>query len=304
MNFWQNTHIFDQKHDSFKSPSYKNNVEDVNIWINNCKKYIQELDADIILLQEINPFILFGEKYEKNDLNQYKIEKDNKIIIYHELYDELSSEKLEENFWGNSIIINSNIIISINNLMENNNNYYGRNSLMCYDIITKNEPLLTVINYYNKKNLNKKIYSMPYDIKSDLEDISKKSNREIIFAGDFNSDKDRDFNNRSFFSFLDKLGFSNITTGDEFINTMVSEVKPYPNDKALVKNIKKEIIKNINCKKLMDININISDHYPILIEIIKNDEIEINGKIYKDTDIFPDWYETIEELRKELLGHY
>jgi hypothetical protein len=154
MNYWMNTHIYDPEKDRYKHPSYKNNNEEVNAWINNCKKYIQELDAEIILLQEINPFTLFGIKYDKNDQNQYKIIQDNRIIFYHELYHELFDEELKENFWGNAIIINRNSIACVeNNITLKSNDYYGRNGLMSYDFVSEKGTGITIINYKKcKKN--------------------------------------------------------------------------------------------------------------------------------------------------------
>ena len=279
MNYWQNTHIYDSNIDRFKLPGYKDNIEEVNVWINNCKKYIEKLNFDILLLQEINPMVLFGEKYEKSDDNQYEFIKGNNIIIYHELYNELISEKLEGNYWGNAIIV-KNSFDAVIVIQPDNNDYYGRNGLMFYDIVRKYGPSLSLINYYNKKNRNKNFYSMPYEMKEDLKGMVKENGRFTIFAGDFNSDKDRDLSSKIFFDFIEELGFENFTIGEEFMNTMVAEAKPYPNDKIYLKNIDKEIIKNIKCQKLTDTNIKYSDHYPIKIEIIENDEIEKDRKFY------------------------
>ena len=279
MNYWQNTYIFDPKTDRFKSPSYKNSPEEVNVWINNCKKYIQRFDADIILLQEINPFTLYEINYDKNNKNQYELIHENKKIIYHELHDELYGEKLKENFWGNAILINNfGISCGRSNIILGDSNYYGRNGLMCYDFVSSNKTYFTIINYYNKKNRNENKYTMPNEIKNDLEKIVKeKSENIILFAGDFNSDKEKDANNRSFFVFLEKLGFENFTKDEEFRNTMVPEAKQYPNDKVFVINNSK--LKNIQCKLLKETNINLSDHYPILCECDEND-INKNKKIF------------------------
>jgi len=269
MNYWQNTHIFNPKNDRFKSPFFKNSIEEINTWIDSCKKYIQELNVDIIVLQEINPFTLYGIKYDKNDHNQYKVIYKSEIILYHELYNELSNENLKENFWGNAIIINNNNISFIkNNLSQEANEYYGQNGLMSYDFSSKNGTGITIFNYYNKKNRNKKYYSMPYDIKNDLKNILiDKNENVIIFAGDFNSDKDKDLGNRKFFKFVDEVGFINYTEGDEFDNTMVPEARPYPNDKVYIKNMNN--VKQIICKLLKNTNNSLSDHYPVLCEIVE-----------------------------------
>ena len=142
-------------------------------------------------------------------------------------------------------------------------------------------------------------------MKTDLKNITKEmeNKRLIIFAGDFNSDKNRDSINRKYFEFLEELGFENITNGDEFVNTMVPEVRPYPNDKVFIRNVHGKFIKNINCKKIIDTKLDISDHYPILIEIPRSNEIEINGIVYSKND-FPEWYKNIEKIRKDYLRHY
>jgi endonuclease/exonuclease/phosphatase family metal-dependent hydrolase len=267
MNYWQNTHIYNPKNDHFRSIFFKNNLEEIDIWKNECKDYIRRLNTEIVLLQEINPFSLYGINYDKNNQNQYKYIQENNTIFYHEIYNELFDEKLNENFWGNAIIIKSDLISYLkNNIILEGNSYYGKNGLMSYDFI-KSGLKITVINYYNKKNRNRNIYSMPYDIRSDLEIITKERNENIIiFAGDFNSDKERDTSNRKFFKFIEEIGFENFTTGDEFKNnTMVPKARPYPNDKVFIKN--KQKVKKIICKKNTDIQL--SDHYPILCEIIE-----------------------------------
>jgi endonuclease/exonuclease/phosphatase family metal-dependent hydrolase len=269
MNYWQNTHILNTKKDKFISPSFKNNSEEVDIWKKKCKEFIIRLNPEIMLLQEINPFALYGINYELNNKNQYIFAKEDKTIIYHELYNELLDENLNNNYWGNAIIISNNLIsYKRNNITLDNNNYYGRYGLMIYDFTTKNETNLTIINYYNKKNRNKNIYSMPYDIRNILEFITKeKCENTIIFAGDFNSDKERDSSNRKFFNFIEGIGFENLTIGEIFINTMVPKARPYPNDKVFIKN--KQKVKTIICDILKDTDIHLSDHYPILCEIIE-----------------------------------
>jgi hypothetical protein len=267
MNYWQNTHIYNPKKDHFRSIFFKNNPEEIDVWKNNCKKYIHDLNSEIIILQEINPFSLYGINYEKNNKNQYNCIQENNTIFYHELYDDLFNEKLTDNFWGNSIIFkNDSFSYLKNNILIENNSYYGKNGLMSYDFISKDGIIITIINYYNKKNRNKNIYSMPYDIRNDLDIISKEKNENIIiFTGDFNSDKERDISNKKFFSFIEEIGFENFTTGEEFKNTMIPKARPYPNDKVFIKN--KEKVNNIICKKITDIQL--SDHYPILCEIIE-----------------------------------
>ena len=266
VNYWENVHIYEKGR---KSLFFKSCSAEIEEWINSCKEYIKNLDVDIILLQEINPFILFNKNYEKNDTNQYIYSEKNRVILYHELYSELFSEGLRENFWGNAIILNSSPVIVNNNIVLDNNNYYGRNGLMCYDILLRNATSITIINYYNKNNKCKKYYSMPYDMKQDLINITKEKHENlIIFAGDFNSDKKDD---KKYFDFLEEIGFYNFTTGEEFITTMVPEMPQYPNDKVFINN-KNNINIKISCEKVKNTfienkNIHYSDHYPILCEI-------------------------------------
>jgi len=266
MNIWENIHIYNLKKDKKKLLFFKNNHEEVNLWIQNCKNYIHELNADIFLLQETNPFALYKEKYEKNDINQYKLEKENNIIYYHELYNELYNEKLREDFWGNAIYIKKNNFTQIeNNLFTKEKIYYGQNGLMCYNFKLKNGKELTIINYYNKRNLERKCYTMPNDIKNDLEILIKnKKDSLIILAGDFNSDKERDKSSKAFFNFIEDKGFENITNGVEFYNTMVPKARSYPNDKIFL--INKNKVVRLNCKLINDRNEDLSDHYPISVE--------------------------------------
>jgi hypothetical protein len=124
---------------------------------------------------------------------------------------------------------------------------------------------------------------MPYAIKTDLENIVKgKDGNIIIFAGDFNYDKERDSGNRKFFEFIEEIGFEKFTTGEEFDNTMVPKVRPYPNDKVFVKN--QNNVEKIFCKKITNMDINLSDHYPVLIEIIEKEEIKNDGKSHPNRE--------------------
>jgi hypothetical protein len=139
---------------------------------------------------------------------------------------------------------------------------------------------------------------MPYAIKTDLENIVKgKDGNIIIFAGDFNSDKERDSANRKFFEFIEEIGFEKFTTGEEFDNTMVPKVRPYPNDKVFVKN--KSNVEKIFCKKITDVDINLSDHYPILIEITEKKEIKNDGKSHPNR--IPSWDELDWDLTPSFL---
>jgi endonuclease/exonuclease/phosphatase family metal-dependent hydrolase len=279
MNYWQNTHIYDPQKDRNKLLSFKNSSEEIEIWKNTCKNYLCKLNADIILLQEINPFKLFGEEYIKNNKNLYLLNIENMSIYYYELYDELYNERLRENFWGNAIIINNKKIRCISD------GYLGQYGLMGYDFITKNDTSITIINYYNKRD-NEKDYAIPKEIQTDLENITKgKNNNIVLFAGDFNADKIRKENNITFFNFLEKKDFFNdFTKGKEFDNTMVPEAKPYPNDKVFIMN--ESNVKNIECKKIIDTNVNLSDHCPIRIKMTEQKEIETDKKQDLDERIY------------------
>ena len=254
MNYWQNT---------------KGKMESVTEWKNKCIEYLKnEKDVDFFILQEINPFKLF-EKLP----NQYFFSMSDYNILYNELRSELLFDGRRDNFWGNAILFNKNYEVVKNNmeidLDLSHKNYYGRNGIMCYDFKSPNGQTISIANIYSKINYaNKGRYTSLENFKedNDIQNVIKR-NSDFILAGDFNSDKEKDPSSRKFFDFIEEIGFEEYTNGEEFKNTMVPEVRPYPNDKIYIKNMKN--VKKISCKLLKDTNIKLSDHYPILCEIVE-----------------------------------
>jgi hypothetical protein len=256
----------------------------VDGWKDNIRHYLSELKYDFLLLQEINPLIIFDIDSEEN---QFEINND---IVYFNpfLLDEIGAKKGEDIIrWGNSIIANKKYTLlknkdikkmDMNDFIEQSVNkkafngnmntfnmdsyYFGKSSFMCYDFLLKDNKNITLINYYNKKN--KDHYPMPDNVILTIEEIIKnKKENLIILAGDFNSDKERDPENKWFFENLSQLGLVNCTDSKEFETTMVPEIdekRQYPNDKIF---INEPYAKYAECKLIENTNIDLSDHRPI-----------------------------------------
>ena len=231
-------------------------------WKNNITQYILSLfeEYDFILLQESNPSIIFDK-----DENQFEI--NDKIIFFNKLLDkEIGADSRKKIIpWGNSIIADKRYRFIRNNFINKNgeieNYYFGKSAFMCFDFHFIDTLNITLLNFYNK-NMNGD-YPMLKNVLADIENILKIKDGIIILSGDFNSDIERDPNNREFFNQLKKLGLVNCTEGKEFKTTMVPEIgnkRQYPNDKIFVNKPWKEIVE---CKLIKNTTIELSDHRPI-----------------------------------------
>jgi endonuclease/exonuclease/phosphatase family metal-dependent hydrolase len=238
LDYWKRT-CNDRSNSLYKSP------ETINLWKEFVKYNLAQLNADIILLQEINPFFIFESSYEQTDLPYYEFKIDRKNIYYHELSKELEQEKVDKiNYWGSSIIVDEKYRLLDKNISE------GGNAFMCYDLQLNDEKIVTVINYYNKAKYGQ--YCHNKNIITALERIIKtKSENLIMLAGDFNSNSD-DYNKQTFID-INSMGFVNKTK--DIGTTMVNY--EYQNDHIFVNDKMNKYIKNIH--KFFQWNI--TDHF-------------------------------------------
>ena len=257
----------------------------VNNWKEKIAQYLSNLDYDFILLQESNPSIIFD-----NDLDQFEI--NDKIVYFKKLLNEEIGAKDDKKLisWGNTIIANKKYTFIKDNFLNENgeieNYYFGKSAFMCYDFKLNEKNTLTLMNFYNK-NQNGQYPMLKYII-SDIEKIMKnKRDNIIILAGDFNSDRERDPDNREFFDKLDQLGLKNSTDGVEFETTMIPEIgekRQYPNDKIFVN---RRYCSNLMCKLINNTTIELSDHRPV--ECIIQYPIDLSTSVGEE--IFTKWYD-------------
>ena len=242
INFWQN---------------YRNKE-----WKDNFAQYLLMLmkEYDFILLQESNPSLIFNK-----DENQFEI--DDKVVYFNKfLIEEIGIETDKKIIpWGNSIIANKEFPFIKNNFLDKKghieNYYFGKSAFMCYDFKLDEKRNITIFNFYNKNQNGQ--YPMLKTVISDIEKVLKNNKNIVILSGDFNSDMERDPNNKEFFNQLSQLGLVNCTDDVEFETTMVPEIgikRQYPNDKIFVK---KPWDKYIVCKLIKNTTIELSDHRPI-----------------------------------------
>ena len=85
---------------------------------------LMRINFDFILLQEINPFFVYGIQYKMQEGSVYSFKSDKKIIYYHELSEVLSKERPNDPFWGTAIITNEKIKM-VNNHFYRDNVYIG-----------------------------------------------------------------------------------------------------------------------------------------------------------------------------------
>ena len=96
-------------------------------WIN-FTRFLMQMDFEFILLQEINPFYIYGiqdkEKYRIiHNEPIYGFSLSNKSIFYHELFNVLSDERPHDapiNYWGTTIITNNKTEMVKNHLYKSN----------------------------------------------------------------------------------------------------------------------------------------------------------------------------------------
>jgi hypothetical protein len=121
----------------------------------NWKKFshylIENEDFDFLLLQEINPYFIYDIKNNYEDGPMYFLKIGNKNIYYHELKYVLKEEYYKPNvdvFWGASIIANEKYTMELKHTGEN---YWGFETLMCYDFKRKEDgKKITIMNFYKK----------------------------------------------------------------------------------------------------------------------------------------------------------
>jgi endonuclease/exonuclease/phosphatase family metal-dependent hydrolase len=198
----------------------------------NWRKFACELmkdNFDFILLQEINPFSVFGVNYKIENGPVYFFEYANKNIYYHELSEILLNERQDDDFWGTAIITKKNIKKVKTYFYNMHNeyiglNYFGNTALMCYDFELENGNIITIINYYKKgdtckgKYKNGKcinldvVYRYEENFFFDISHIMRNKNI-IIFAGDFNVTKriGYDYDIDGIIKKIEKIGFTNKT---------------------------------------------------------------------------------------------
>lgn len=239
LDFWKRTC-------NDRSSSFYKSQEMVNLWKEQAKYNLSQLQADFVLLQEINPFSIHNEKYEQTATHNYDLKIDRNSIYYYELAKQLEQEKVEKkNFWGLSIIADEKF-----NLLEK----YSSNeqdTFMCCDFQLAVDKVVTIINFYNKAKNGK--YSFNANFIASLENIVKNKNGNmIILAGDFNSDINDYQNKEAFMSIID-MGFINKT--EKIGTTMINY--DYQNDHLFVNKTMDQHIRDIRKFKQW----NITDHY-------------------------------------------
>jgi endonuclease/exonuclease/phosphatase family metal-dependent hydrolase len=238
LDYWKRT-CTDISNSLYKSP------ETINLWKKLVRYNLDQLNADIILLQEINPFFIFETSYKQADLHCYEFEINRKKIYYHEFSKELEREGVEKaNFWGSSIITDEKYKLLEKNIFDKASGF------MCYDFRLNSEKTVTVINYYNKAKYGQ--YYCDKDFITALEQIIKtKSENLIILAGDFNSNINS-YNKRTFTD-ISNMGF--ITKTKNIGTTMVNY--EYQNDHIFVNDNMNKCIQDIHKFSQW----NITDHF-------------------------------------------
>jgi hypothetical protein len=145
--------------------------EEIKEWKNFAGMLIQRMDFDFILLQEVNPYFIYDEKYKIEDGPVHFFKTGNKNIYYHELLEVLPKEGYnlkKDDLWGAAIIAHEKYTLlkkyfySIE-LKYIGENYWGYETLMCYDFKLNDERIITIINFYKK---GKAYYSSIKDFKT------------------------------------------------------------------------------------------------------------------------------------------
>jgi endonuclease/exonuclease/phosphatase family metal-dependent hydrolase len=225
---------------------------------------LMEKEYDFILLQEINPFFVYDINYKRENGPIYYFQYGNKNIYYHELSDILLNEKVNGIFWGTAIITNE----AIKNVKTNyiTSDYFGHIACMCYDFEVEKGKIITIINFYKKKDAYKinQDVAYRYDNKffSDIDKIAINKNA-IVFAGDFNLAKSEEYmyDKHGIIKKIENIGFTNKTK--DIGTTMLKYDNQ--NDYIFVNNDYAKAVDNIT--KIRPQN-NFTDHYGIKCKII------------------------------------
>jgi len=249
------------------------NLENKETWKNHAKEIIKS-DYDFICLQEINPYYLFQIDYDNKDgpIDEFNIWGKN--VHYHELYSVLKKEVQKKNivYWGTSIIAKNKYRLVKKHFYSNGNyigsEYYGHETLMCYNFETDDNRKITIINYYKKGIPEETNYDLKFayeesffkNIQEVFEEVN--NNNIIIFAGDFNAGIDVRKK-------IMNIGFIDKTIG--IANTMVElpNVMPFPNDRIFVNEKYTKAIDASTVKKVSlgmnseELYTSVSDHFGI-----------------------------------------
>jgi exonuclease III len=251
------------------------------------KKLARELvqaDFDFILLQESNPYIICDKNCKTGHKVMNFFEIGNKNIYYHELVNNLTQELYDPKkdiYWGITIIANKKYEM-INKYSYNiplkylfdktHKEYFGNETLRCYDFKIEKEYIITIVNLYNKciyvkendDSSTHKDYNRTLDnlIQGIYSLINNKSNF-IILAGDFNVTKSDgyQYDKDKFIKKIENIGFINKT---KYIGSTMLNYDNQ-NDYIFVNKKYSEYIDENDIKKLKCIDL--SDHYGIKCKI-------------------------------------
>jgi len=254
LDFWKKT-CNNPKSEYFKSDRI------IKLWQDKVYYDLMQLEADILMLQEINPYFLFNKNDYRplNPSSIYEFSEDNNNYFYHECLPELAMELREvassSIFWGSAIIVKNKYeyIGNYNNhSFFEEYNYYANHLLMCYKYKLSNEKTITIINHY-KKNDPKIGYAYNENFTNLLKNLIKEIDTDfILLAGDFNTSS-KDIRNRRVFNEIKDIGFIDVT--DRIGSTMINY--DYQNDYLFVNVELSKYIENIQKFSKW----NISDHY-------------------------------------------
>jgi hypothetical protein len=156
LDFWK--HICNDKNNFlFKS------TENINIWKEQVKYNLSQLDSEFVFIQEINPYFIYGVNYDQKNIPNYELKIDRKNIIYYEFSKELDAEKVErQNYWGSALLVDEKY-------KKSNENNFIKNGIMSSDFKISEEKSITVINYYRKSHFGK--YYFENDFIMDIKNI-------------------------------------------------------------------------------------------------------------------------------------
>jgi endonuclease/exonuclease/phosphatase family metal-dependent hydrolase len=253
-------------------------------WRKNIKEYLDNLDYDFLLLQEINDFLLLfkndADLFSVQDINQLHSETgfgssswvniNDHVFYYHELkLNEIGANITKDIIpWGNIISARKKYKINYKSIDKHYDRLYsgtaycGRHILMCHDYSMEDGKTISLINFYGKKDPNNGYPILEYGINDIRDFMTTNTNNHItVLAGDFNSDPIKEpIYKKIFFDELEKMGFVNCTQDKDFENTMVQGARAWPNDKVFVN---RPYDKLVECKLLKDTDLKLSDHRPI-----------------------------------------
>jgi len=234
-------------------------------WQQDCINFLKKLNANFILLQEINPLFLF-----EISPHHYHFDIGSNSIIYQELTPELTIDGLHSNYWGNVIIYSNRFQFIKNELAGIRKDfYYGCNGLQAYSFELPDTRILTVINFYNKSRNG--YYTIPESLTKEVEQLlaQQSNNNLVIFAGDFNTGsyyKNLENKEQAYIGLFDEIEktLQNCAKFDNQENhpTSLHNGKDYINDYCFSNfTVKKFDVCDDAVKKFR-----LSDHCPIIVD--------------------------------------